>query len=257
MNTIQKCKHGLAIYNRKDLVVGKSLDAYGEYLENQIKLIKCFLNSNDTIYDIGASNGCLTLPFARLVSKGSVFAFEPERHNFHTLCGNIAINNIYNTYCYQYAIGNKSGSIFVPELNHENIFDQTNVNLNKQYNCNGYNAILTTIDSIKSSSCKLLKINNSGMEIDALQGGLETINAHKPYILVNNNNKNKSNELIEFLKSLNYKVFFIKQEFFNNLNFYNNKENLFFKNDYDSLFCYHEKTETNTECLKKFDLVIV
>jgi len=245
MNTIQKCKHGLAIYNRKDLVVGKSLDAYGEYLENQIKLIKCFLNSNDTIYDIGASNGCLTLPFARLVSKGSVFAFEPERHNFHTLCGNIAINNIYNTYCYQYAIGNKSGSIFVPELNHENIFDQTNVNLNRQYNCNGYNAILTTIDSIKSSSCKLLKINNSGMEIDALQGGLETINANKPYIILNNYPKNNSNTLIELIKSLDYKAYFVRKEFYNENNFYENKNNLFLNYLRSSSFALYSSRYTS------------
>lgn len=253
MNTIQKCKHGLMIYNRKDLIIGKSLDAYGEYLESQIKLIKCFINSNDIIYDIGANNGCLTLPFARLVNKGSVFAFEPERHNFYSLCGNIAINNIYNVYCYPYAIGNKSGSIFVPELNHEHAFDHSFIELSKQYNCNGYNAILTTIDSIKSNSCKLLKINNSGMEIDALQGGLETINANKPYIMVNNNFKNKSEELINFLKSLNYKIYSLSQKVYNNINFYNNKENLFLENNHNILFCHHE--EIKAEHIKDFDFV--
>lgn len=260
MNTIQKCKHGLMIFNRKDIIAGQSLDNYGEFSEKQIELIKNFINEDSVIYDIGANIGCFTIPFARLVPKGSVFAFEPERHNFYSLCGNIAINNINNVYCYQYAIGDNSGSIFVPELDHEQSFDHGNISLIDKYNCNGYNSIMTTIDSIKSNKCNLLKINNCGMEINALRGGLENINANKPYIIINNNAENITegsdvNELIEFIKSLNYKIYFLKQDFFNLNNFYENKNNIFLSNNYNNLFCHHKEIEIKNDLIKKFDLV--
>lgn len=257
MNTIQKCKHGLMIFNRKDSIIGKSFDNYGEYSEKQIGLIKNFIKEDDVIYDIGANIGSFTILFARSVPKGFVFAFEPERHNFYSLCGNITINNISNVYCYQYAIGNISGSIFVPELDHEQIFNHNDINLNKKYDCNGYNSILTTIDSIKSNKCNLIKINNCGMEINALQGGLETINANKPYIFINNHNQDFSNEIIEFIKSLKYKIYFLKENLFNPSNFYQNKENIFLANKYNNLFCHPEELKIENELIKNFDLISI
>lgn len=257
MNTIQKCKHGLMVFNRKDSYVGKCLDNYGEFLENQIELLKNFIKEDSVIYDIGANIGSLTLALARLVPKGSVFAFEPERHSFYSLCGNVAINNLQNIYCYPYAIGKSSGTIFVPELDHEQMSDHGWIDLTEKYNCNGYNAVITTIDSIKSKCCNILKINCCGMEIDALQGGLETINANKPYIILNNNPKNNSNALIEMVKSLNYKTYFVRKEFYNQDNFYENKNNLFLTTNYDNLFCFHNEFKINPEIIKKFDLVAV
>ena len=245
------------IFNRKDIYVGKCLDNYGEYLENQIELLKNFINDTSVIYDVGANIGSFSIAFARIASKGSIFAFEPERHSFYSLCGNVAINNLNNVYCYPYAIGKESGTIFVPEIDHEQNFDHGWIELTKQYNCNGYNSVVTNIDSIKSNSCNLLKINTCGMEIDVLQGGLATIDAYKPYIFLNNYPKNNSNTLIELIKSFDYKIYFIRKEFFNINNFYDFKLNLFLTNDYDNLFCHHKDNKIDPELIKKFNLVVV
>ena len=89
MNTIQRCRYGLMIYNRKDIYQGKSFENFGEYSEEESLLYKKFIKEGNTVYDIGANIGSFTLLFSRLVGNngGFVLALEPERHNFYTLCG--------------------------------------------------------------------------------------------------------------------------------------------------------------------------
>ncbi|TFG83046.1 MAG: FkbM family methyltransferase, partial [Chromatiales bacterium] len=60
-------------------------------------------NKNDT--DIGANIGTHTLALARLVGQqGLVFAFEPQRIVFQTLCANMALNSLDNVHCINSAV---------------------------------------------------------------------------------------------------------------------------------------------------------
>lgn len=235
MNTIQKCKNGLIIFNRKDTFQSVCLDNYGEFLENQSDLFKELISENDVIYDIGANIGCLTILFARLAIKGLVFSFEPERHSFNNLCGNLAINNLNNVYAYQYALSNTTGSIFVPELNHELEFNQGFLNLKEKYNCSGYQSILTTVDSVKSNKCNFIKINACSMEKEVLEGSIETINKNKPIIFISQLYSDCVNEILDFANKINYETFLFKHNVFRENNFYNKKENVFKKQFNDEL----------------------
>src|ERR1019366_7938506 len=105
MYLVRRCKYGLMMYNRKDIWVGRSLEVYGEFSENEVKLFREIVKPGNTVIDVGANIGTHTVAFSRLVGSGVVVAFEPERTAFYALAGNLALNNIRNTFCFQQAIG--------------------------------------------------------------------------------------------------------------------------------------------------------
>lgn len=233
MNTIQRCRYGLMIYNRKDIYQGKSFENFGEYSEEEALLFKKFIKEGDSVFDIGANIGSFTVLFSRLAGKkGFVIALEPERHNFYTLCGNISINNLTNVHCFQYAIGENSGTINIPEINHEEIQNHGGIELkiNEKVET-GYTVSLTTIDLINIPlKTSFIKIDVEGMELDVLKGGKTKILKDKPYLYVENDRQEKSSKLIKFIKDeLNYKVYQHTPAFYNINNFYGCKEDVFIK----------------------------
>lgn len=233
MNTIQRCRYGLMIYNRKDIYQGKSFEHFGEYSEEEALLYKKFIKEGDSVFDVGANIGSFTILFSRLVGKnGFVVAMEPERHNFYTLCGNISINNLTNVHCFQYAIGENAGVMNIPELNHEQIQNHGGIELNPKMNVEtGYTVNLTTIDLISTpKKCSFIKIDIEGMELQALKGGKDKILNDKPILYVENDRQEKAQDVIDFITNeLNYKIYQHFPAFFNLKNFYGCKEDIFVK----------------------------
>src|SRR5262249_50771128 len=120
MNLIKKCRYGLMIYNQKDIYQGKSFENYGEFSQSEVEIFKKVIKPGDTVVEAGACIGAHTVVFSRIVGpNGLVVAFEPERNNFYTLCGNIAINNLHNVYAFHQAVGLEMGTIRIPEINYE------------------------------------------------------------------------------------------------------------------------------------------
>lgn len=75
------------------------------------RIIKEVIKPGDTVIDIGANIGILTVYFAKLVGKeGKVYAFEPEPNNF-ALLKNVEINGYQNVTLVQKAVSNKSGKV--------------------------------------------------------------------------------------------------------------------------------------------------
>lgn len=221
------------IYNRKDIYQGKSFEHFGEYSEEEAILFKKFIKNGDSVFDVGANIGSFTTLFSRLVGKnGFVIALEPERHNFYTLCGNMSINNLTNVHCFQYAIGENSGTINIPEINHEEIQNHGGIELKKDGVVEtGYTVNLTTLDLISTpKNTSFIKIDVEGMELDVLKGGKNKILKEKPILYVENDREEKASALISFIKNeLNYKIYEHKPAFFNLNNFYGCREDIFIK----------------------------
>src|SRR5581483_9321033 len=134
MNTLKLCKYGLMTFNNNDIWIGKSLLEYGEFSESEVIVFKSLIKPDDVVLDIGANIGCHTLVFSQLVGRnGLVFAYEPQRLIYYTLCANIAINNITNTYCLQNTVSNTEGRIDVPELDFRKPNSFGSLELNKEY----------------------------------------------------------------------------------------------------------------------------
>lgn len=249
MNLIKKCRYGLMIYNQLDQWVGRSLGEYGEFSESEVILFKKTISSGDVVLDVGANTGSHTVAFSRIVGeKGIVLGFEPERNNFYTLAGNIAINNLKNVQVFQIALADESGEISVPEIDFEKTsnFGALELLKNAEYH-RSYKVPLSTIDELKLKRLNFIKIDVEGMEREVIKGAEKSIDQFKPIIYAENDREEKSEELIKSIKDLGYKIYKHTAPLFNPYNYFFQTKNHFQQQVDDqqinivslNLFCHH------------------
>lgn len=189
MNILKQCKYGKMLFIDKDIWVGKSLNVYGEWAEGELELMKTLIKPGDTVLDVGANVGTHTLALSQFVGNGKVYAFEPIRLLYYMLCGNVAINNIENVICHQYAVGSITGKIAVPEIDIDanDTFAGTILhdypNRVTKYKYKGTQEVpIVKIDDLNLDGCKLIKVDVEGMEADVLKGAINTIEKFRPYL---------------------------------------------------------------------------
>ncbi len=253
MNLFKKCRYGMMIYNKRDIWVGRSFDLYGEFSESEVQLFRELVKPGMVVLDVGANTGSHTVPLARFVgATGYVFAYEPERNNFYTLAGNVAINSLKNVTCQQHAVGNDHGTILVPELDENMTTNWGGLSLDGDYSkCPSYSVPIIKIDGINFSRLDFIKIDVEGMERDVLLGAEDNIRKFKPHLYVENDRADKSEGLISFLHSLGYVVYDHQAPLFNPNNYYDNRENVFVTKVDTGLaqvvsgnvFCHHKDVE--------------
>lgn len=246
MNLIKKSRYGLMIYNNSDIWVGRSIEKYGEFSESEVQVFRDCIKPGHVVLDIGANIGCHTVAFSRIVGPtGLVFAYEPERTNFTTLCGNISINNIKNVYCHQQAVSDESGSIAVPELDAERTFNYGGLSLDHDYSKSiHYPVPKIKIDNTVFNRLNFIKIDVEGMEKNVLIGGVTNIQKNKPILYVEDDRSDKSEELIKTIKSFNYVLYKHLAPLYNPSNYFENKEDVMINDKgmkivSSNLFCHH------------------
>lgn len=250
MNLIKKCRYGLMIYNTKDFWIGRSISLYGEFSESEVQLFAECISPGMVVIDVGANIGYHTIAFARIVGpNGFVFGYEPERMNFCTLAGNVAINNLHNVYVYNQAVGNHSGFIQVPELDHALTENFGGVSLNVDYTgAKTYQVPLIKLDDQNFERCDFIKMDIEGMEKIALEGSLSLIEKYKPILYIEDDRPEQHVELLKLIKSLGYIVYKHDAIFYNPENFFANPTNVFYIDTTDgksnfvsgNLFCHHQ-----------------
>jgi FkbM family methyltransferase len=239
-NRLKKCRYGLMIYNVNDLYIGRSLDLYGEYSEGEVELFKQILRPGDVAIDAGANIGAHTVFFAQAVGeRGAVLAFEPQRIVFQTLCANIALNSITNTYCYSVALGSAPGSIRVPPLNYSQLNNFGGLALGGY--SEGEPVEVRTLDSFGLQKCRLIKIDVEGMELQVLQGAVKTVDKFKPALYVENDRREKAAALIRYLDSIGYAMYWHRPTYYNPNNFFGDRDNVFCRTISVNMLCVHRQ----------------
>ena len=71
-------------------------DTYATKEPETIHWLRERLRDDDVFYDVGANIGLYALFAAKLRPACRVYAFEPESHNFSSLCRNIVLNRLQN-----------------------------------------------------------------------------------------------------------------------------------------------------------------
>lgn len=240
---IKQTKHGLFMFNRNDLFIGRSLDLYGEWSESEIVLLSNFLQPGDTVIDVGANIGTHAIAFARAVGAGgSVVAFEPQRLPFHLLCGNAAINCLGHVQCRQQAVGSRRGTARVPVLSPDQPRNFGAVPLNTEFA--GDVVEMVTLDSLELASCRLIKIDVEGMEPEVIQGAQATITAHRPLLFVENNTLEWASRTISAVLDAGYKPWWHLALYYNEANYFGNPKNVFAKYQPEAnLLCLPDATD--------------
>lgn len=223
---LKRCRHGWFMFNRNDKFVGRSLDRYGEWCQAELDILTPLLRSGRTVLDIGAFIGSHTVYFAQQVGpRGRVYAFEPQRHAFQMLCGNVALNALTNVTCLPYVVGKETGVRRLGELS------QTVAE-----NFGGTQALVvpageptrtTRVDDLELSRCDVMKIDVEGMELEVLTGAARTIERFKPMIYCENNRTDRSAQILGELTRQGYKIWWHILNYYNPNNFFAEKENIF------------------------------
>ena len=249
-NRLKKVRYGTLLYNPNDRYVGRSIDLYGEYSDEEAVLFRSLLKPGAVALDIGAHIGPHTLVLADSVGpEGAVLAFEPQRVLFQMLCANMALNNHTNTYCYHAAVGHRTGSVFVPELDYtvENNFAGLALGGYHQ----GEKVRMQTIDSMDLQRCDLMKIDVEGMELGVLKGAQKTIERFRPALYIENDRKEKSADLIEHVRSIGYDLYWHRPPLFNPHNFAGNRDNVFEGIVSINMLCFHHSLEAEVSGLER------
>ena len=202
-NILKDIVDGTILYNSNDTYVGKSIEAYGRYQLEELKVFDKFVQSGDTVLDIGANIGTHTLWFANKVgSEGSVIAFEPQRLLFQTLCANMALNSIKHVDCKQLGVGYSKRLVTVPVLDplQKNNFGALSIDGHSE----GEPVAICRVDDIGLSRCDFIKMDVEGMEPEALQGAMNTIVRCRPILYVELDREENLHFLQIFLEELRY-----------------------------------------------------
>ena len=214
---------------RDDLII-KSLRKYGEWAEEEIKVISQFILPGSTIIDAGAFIGTHARAFSYHVGhEGIVYAFEPQRNVFSYLeknCGNAEIKNIF---CFNYALGAFNGLAKIGNISDKNrgatslILEGMSIHSSE----NSDFANVKCLDNFNVERIDFIKADIEGMEFDLLMGAKIKIEKHRPVIFTEVNSLNNSCHLFFWAQENNYNMYGLLSKAFNENNFYGEKDNIF------------------------------
>ena len=229
MNKTKLCRYGEMIYRPNDIYIGRSLDLYGEYSEQEVQLFRAAVQPGQTVLDVGANIGAHSVALARLVTAtGKVLAFEPQRDLFYALCGNAAQNNLRQVRCYLAAVGETPGTIAVPELDGDVEANYGGVGLADGLRSAASEQVpLMRIDDLQLSACHFIKVDVEGMEERVLTGAAETIRRFRPLLYVEDDRADRSGDLRACLFEFGYELYVHRPELYNPANFAGHRENVF------------------------------
>lgn len=216
---------GKIYYEGKDEYVGKSLHNYGEYNPDETEMIISLAQKSiapGICLDIGANFGVMTQALEK--SGFECVAFEPQPYVFKILEKNVSK-------CYNCGLGEISGTFKMPK-----IFDGDRAN----YGGNGIvdNAGLNltidvqvyTLDKFDFPQVKFMKIDVEGFEEKVLRGGSTTIKRCKPIMYIEDDRREKSASLREYITSLGYSIREHYPALYRANNFFGLKKNVWDRN---------------------------
>ena len=250
-NELKMCRSGPMLYNKNDIYVGGSLMTYGEFSVYEQDLFAQIVKPSDVVVEVGANIGAHTVMLARAAtSTGAVLAFEPQRIVFQTLCANLALNQCTNVYAQQIAVGASPGRIVVPAMDPTTRANFGGVSLLGAEA--GEQVTMIALDGLELPSCKFLKADVEGMEVEVVRGALETIRRLRPVMYLENDREERSSELLEVLLSLDYAVYWHVTPLFNPRNFFGVAENIWGRNFHSlNLLCVPQESSPVMEGFRR------
>lgn len=196
---------------------------FNNYEEDEWDIIDQMLNILEakTFFDIGANIGYTSILMGKKHHQMVIHSFEPVKPSFDMLKINVNINNMENIQIHNIGLSDEKGEssfFYYPE-------GSVNASLENLSGREDVQEIICQIDTIDSMFTKLgeknldfIKCDVEGAEFMVLKGAKKTIADKKPVIfseLLRKWSKEfgyTPNDVINFMKNLNYKCYFIKNK---------------------------------------------
>ena len=226
-NAVVKARYGYVIFNKNDHYIGKAIEKYGEFSESEVEIFRQLCAEGDIVIEVGANIGTHTMVLSQFVkATGRIYAYEPQRILFQTLCANMALNNIENVECFQIAVANEAGHILFPDI-HYNIEGNFGAIEMDSFTAGHKIPVIKLDDALEPAKLKLIKIDVEGMEHKVISGAKALIEKHRPFLYVENDRVEKSRPLIELIQSLDYRLYWHSPALYNPNNFAADTENIY------------------------------
>lgn len=237
----KQCKHGRFSYFTNDIIIGQSLELYGEYCEQEFMVISHLINPTDYVLDIGANIGLHTVWFAKHAFQGHVSSFEPNEFNRQLLVQNLRQNHCMNAEVYTNVVGDRTGSCFISSYSPHIPGNYGECSVLKKGKGAFHAAQMVCIDKLAPVKCDFMKIDVEGYEPQVIAGAIETIKKFKPSMLVEvNDQQSHIKYLWETLNPLGYLMWWLPVRNYNPANYAGNKQNVFLDSGVINLVISHK-----------------
>jgi FkbM family methyltransferase len=231
-NGFNRCilgREGYIVYNKNDIYGGAGIERYGEDAESELRVLRQLCSPGAVVVEVGANIGSRTMVLARQVAPaGFVYAYEPQRIVFQTLCANLALNSIVNVDARHAAVGAEQGWVHEPDLDYGKRANFGAVGVSPAGQDKSRRVRQVRIDEdLQLSRLNLMKIDVEGMELEVLTGADALIRRFRPALYVENDRLERSEALIHHLLKLEYRLYWHKPPMFNPTNYFGDPENIF------------------------------
>jgi FkbM family methyltransferase len=185
-----------------------------------------FLNTGDSVVDIGANIGFTTLLFKKYIGdEGKVYAFEPNPQIFEYLKKNIALNNSRNIYLFNSAVGEKKDKVYLQDNKNLDTGNRITQNRNNSFWVN-MDVLDSLLPKILSEEVQLLKVDTEGYEKFVFLGATKILSKTNVIIFeaIEENCRQfnySMSDVIEILSKLGFHIYCYNKNSkeFENLNF--------------------------------------
>lgn len=209
-------------YYKNDLYIGRSIELYGEYGQPEIDLLLALITERSIVFDIGANIGYYTNAFASKAKH--VIAFEPNPQHWQLLAKNI--EGLSNVYAMNAAIGDKTGRMKCSNFDPEVLGNFGNIKVGEE---GEVEVPVISLDDFKDfPDPDLVKIDVEGMEYKVLMGMRSMIERRRPALYYEAHETKELPEIYDFLKPLDYNLYWASIPNYNPRNWKNNQENIYF-----------------------------
>jgi FkbM family methyltransferase len=147
--------------------------------------------------DCGANIGVHSVEWARhMTGWGIVIAIEAQERIYYALAGNLAINNCFNARAIHAAVGATPGTMKIPNPNYLAPGSFGSLELRHRPGTEFIGQTIDysearmidvrtiSLDAFNLPRLDLVKIDVEGMELEALAGAANSIQTHRPIILI-------------------------------------------------------------------------
>ena len=216
-------------------VMTRTMLVKGTYQEDVVSALTALVQPGDTVIDVGAHHGLMSIVASRLAGKtGRVISFEPNPDSLPILAGHFALNGVGNVTIEPLGLMDKESV----ELFYANRGSYSwNSTFIREFADDGSRAQAveiktTTLDRYcEETHCRpaLLKIDTEGSEFLVLNGSRRTLEAARPHLIIEFNPISAKSagvtlgEIAAFLRSLGYELFALPRDAFGRYRFANRR----------------------------------
>ena len=198
---------------------------YG-YYKHQVTedfIISSIVSKNNTVIDIGANIGWISLILAESVgSSGKVYSFEPSSKIFNYL--KQISEKRKQIFPYQMAMSNENGEV---SFTNEKYSDLSHISSNTTKNSETVEC--KTLDRFVSdkniTSIDLIKVDVEGHDCQVIEGGLKTLESYSPYLMFEALSEKELEKIINLLPNEYYIYNIVNQYPFSVINSFNMTNN--------------------------------